>query len=180
MIVVEGPDGAGKTTLVKRLSEELGLEVMPRAVSKDAESLTKIDDYITAELAKGFGARLYDRFALISSPFYGSLPDPTFRGEMWNIDWLRMAHWKLNRINPVIIVCLPPLEEVLKNVHTGNDNRVVQQHIGAIYINYLNYLASQYNNTSVMHWDYTEPNYPRLQGLLAWAQGRGSQQERTH
>ena len=70
MIVVEGPDGSGKTTLVKRIMDsKLGseLELMPRAVSKDAKSLTKIDDYIEEELGKGFGMRLYDRFALISS-----------------------------------------------------------------------------------------------------------------
>ena len=179
MIIVEGPDGAGKTTLVKRLSEELGLEVMPRAVSKEAKSLTTIDDYITTELDKGFGARLYDRFALISGPFYGSLPDPTFKGLMWNLDWLTLAHFRLRQIDPAIIVCLPPLEEVLKNVHTGDDNRVVQQHIGAIYINYLNFLASHKFGTSVMHWDYTNPNHHRLQGLLTWAQGR-AEYERTH
>ena len=177
MIVVEGPDGAGKTTLVNRIMEEQtvvgsGLQLMPRAVTKDARSLTAIDDYIETELAKGFGLRLYDRFALLSSPCYAMLPNRTFAGRMFDAEWLRAQYHKLLGIDPVVIVCLPDMETVVANVSRGEDNRVVQSDIETIYINYLNYLASQVNNTSVMQWDYRNPNMNRLNNLLNWAKGR--------
>lgn len=173
MIIVEGPDGAGKTTLVQWILEETPqLELMPRAVSKEARSLTTIDDYIEAELAKGFGNRLYDRFALLSSPCYAMLPNRTFAGRMFDPEWLRAQYHKFLSLNPVIIVCLPSLDTVKKNIKVGDDNRVVQNDIETIYINYLNYLASQVKNTSVMQWDYENPNAVRLGNLLKWATGR--------
>ena len=175
MIVVEGPDGSGKTTLVKRIMEsKLGseLELMPRAVSKDAKSLTKIDDYIEEELGKGFGMRLYDRFALISSPCYAMLPDRTFTGRMFDPVWLRGQNDKLHQVDPVIIMCLPTLDTVVGNTRIGDDNRVVQNDIEAIYINYLSYWASHGSNTSMMLWDYHNPDQQRLDSLLQWAKGR--------
>jgi GTPase SAR1 family protein len=175
MIIVEGPDGAGKTTLVNRIMEEeqaSGLQLMPRAVSKQAQSLTQIDDYIEEELAKGFGLRLYDRFALLSSPCYAMLPNRTFAGRMFEAEWLRAQYHRFLTIDPVIIVCLPSLTTVRRNTHTGDDNLVVQKDIETIYINYLTYLASQVNNTSVMQWDYENPNEVRLGNLITWAKGR--------
>ena len=173
MIIVEGPDGAGKTTLIKRLMEEYPqLEVMPRAVSKEAKSLTQIDDYIEAELNKGFGLRLYDRFALLSSPCYAMLPNRTFAGRMFDAHWLRAMHYRLLALDPVVIVCLPSLATVVNNVQQGRDNLVVQNDIETIYINYLNYFASQVNNTSVMLWDYNYPEPSRLKTLMQWALGR--------
>ena len=64
MILVEGPDGAGKSTLVERLERDWGITREPRAVSKEAKALTPLGPYIEEELSKGFGMRLYDRFAL--------------------------------------------------------------------------------------------------------------------
>ncbi len=58
MIIVEGPDGAGKTTLVERIESEYGLTREPRAVSAGAEKLKPIGRYIEDELEKGFGMRL--------------------------------------------------------------------------------------------------------------------------
>ena len=177
VIVVEGPDGSGKTTLVKRIMEsKLGseLELMPRAVSKEAKSLTKIDDYIEEELGKGFGMRLYDRFALISSPCYAMLPDRTFTGRMFDPVWLRAHFDKMYQVDPVIIMCLPSLDTVVGNTRIGDDNRVVQEDIEAIYINYLSYWAAQgsTNGTSMMRWDYHNPDQQRLDNLLQWAKGR--------
>lgn len=175
MIIVEGPDGSGKTTLIKRIMEsDLGseLELMPRAVSKEAKSLTQIDDYIETELGKKFGMRLYDRFALISSPCYAMLPDRTFAGRMFDPVWLRAQFDKLHQVDPVIIMCLPSLDTVVGNTRIGDDNRVVQEDIEAIYINYLSFWASHGTNTSMMPWDYHNPDQKRLDNLLRWAKAR--------
>lgn len=180
MIVVEGPDGAGKTTLIAQLEADWGLTREPRAVSKDAKSLVPIDDYIEEELRKGFGFRLYDRFALISSPQYMSLPDRTFRGRMKDPEWLRIQHYRFAEIDPVVIVCLPSWETVKRNtavdVHDGLD---LTDQIETIYLNYLNWYAEHsHHSTSIMLYNYEDPNLFRLDALLRWAHARTHQEER--
>lgn len=175
MIIVEGPDGSGKTTLVELIEHETGLVRQPRAVSKEAKALVPIGDYIEQELYKGFGWRLYDRFALISSPAYAMLPNRTFVEPLTDLDWLKAKHHQFQKIDPLIIVCLPPLATVITNVMKGEDNLVVQRDIETIYINYLNFAASQVHNTSCMVWDYTSADSirsTRLKQLLQWAKGR--------
>jgi hypothetical protein len=180
MIIVEGPDGAGKSTLIGRIEKDWNLTREPRAVSKDAKSLVPIDDYIEQELRKGFGMRLYDRFALISSPQYMALPNRTFAGRMTDPDWLRDRHHRFAQIDPVIILCLPSWETVKKNtavdVHDGLD---LTNYIETIYLNYVNWYATYaHSSTSVMIWDYQKPDLLRLAALLRWADERCNGEER--
>ena len=178
MIIVEGPDGSGKTTLVKKLEKQLGITQQPRAVSSAAEKLKPIGDYVEEELAKGFGLRLYDRFALISSPMYVALPNPTFSEQMLDLVWLGSAWRRFRAIDPVVIVCLPELDEVAHNVLRDSTSQVVWPYWETIYWQYHNWLAMNLENTSVLHYNYTLDGQPRafqeqrLNGLLAWAQGR--------
>lgn len=173
MIILEGPDGSGKSTLAKRIAEEHGLTIEPRAVSKNAKSLVPIGEYIDQELHKGFGMRLYDRFALISSPAYAMLPNRTFVEPMTDLDWLKAAHHKFLKINPIIILCLPSLETVLGNTRLGvHDGLDLTAQIETIYINYLNFAATQVHNTSCMIWDYHKPHEVRLTYLMNWAKAR--------
>lgn len=173
MIIVEGPDGAGKTTLIERLEGQLGITREPRAVSSEAKSLVPIGHYIEDELRKGFGMRLYDRFALISSPMYMPLPNRTFRDEMLNQDWL-MAHWvKMTRIDPLIILCLPPMADVVRNVKRDPHNKAVWDYIETIYLSYHNwYCAHHPFNPSIILWDYTNPNHQLLSNGLNWVKAR--------
>lgn len=171
MIIVEGPDGAGKSTLVARLEQDWGMTREPKAVSSEAVSLRSIGPYVEEELGKGFGWRLYDRFALISSPMYIALPNRTFREEMLDLHWLRMQYVKMNKIDPVIIYCMPPVEVVRKNVWEGSDNNVVKDHIDNIYWNYHAFIARVFNS-SAMVWDYTKPDLLHLVALMKWANKR--------
>lgn len=171
MVIVEGPDGSGKSTLVKMLVEESGYELVPRSVTKEAKAMVDLSEYIVTELRKGFGPRIYDRFALISSPMYLSLPEPTFSGMMMDFTWLQYRHIDMDKIDPLVIFCLPPLEQVLKNVMAGDDNLVVQKQIEVIYWSYHAYAARHYS-TSHMVWDYTAPNRVRLGNLMKWAAAR--------
>lgn len=173
MIIVEGPDGSGKTTLIKRIEQELGITVEPRAVSKDAQALVPLDRWVELELAKGFGLRLYDRFALISAPRYLSLPDRTFRGDFTNVDWLSAVHYKMAKIDPLVILCLPSLDIVKANTKVDvHDGLNLEDQIETIYYSYLDWLASQVRNTSVMPWDYKNQDGGRLKNMLNWVKGR--------
>lgn len=182
MIIVEGPDGAGKTNLTKRLLTTFDdLELQPKAVSSAARSLVPIDDYIEAELDKGFGMRLYDRFALVSAPQYLTLPNRTFRGRMTDGPWLASQYNRFWKLDPVIFFCLPPLEEVWKNVQKEDtDNSVVanRETIENIYYAYLAFISQNFGRFpgSWMVWDYTQGDLPwsRVDALMRYARARVS------
>lgn len=172
MIIVEGPDGSGKSTLVSQIELDWGLVRERRAVSSAAESLVPIGEYIETELNRGFGMRLYDRFALISSPMYMMLPNRTFVFPMTDYDWLRAQYYKMKRLDPVIIYCLPPFEEVMANLEReDNSGGKVLANAEQIYLNYVAFAAREYSS-SIMVWDYTKPDTLRLANLIRWAQAR--------
>ena len=174
MIIVEGPDGSGKSTLVARLEEQLEIDREPRAVSSDARSLIPIGKYIETELRRGFGLRLYDRFALISSPRYMSLPNPTYRDELLDRVWLVRMSRLFTEVDPAIILCLPPYDVVQQNVVSDPTSEVMYNHLYQIYWGYHDWYCHQKAayNTSVLLWDYTNPDEKGLDGLIRWAQAR--------
>lgn len=173
MIIIEGMDGAGKTTLRDKIIADWEGEfvIQPRAVTSGAVSLVPIGKYIEAELDRGFGPRVYDRFALISSPMYLPLPDPTFVDPMTDVDWLRLQYHKMDKVDPAIIYCLPPLEVVLENLRNDPSSEVVLPYGKTIYNNYVAFIARHWS-TSCMVYDYTQPDLLRLSGLLNWASAR--------
>ena len=103
MVIIEGCDGSGKSTLIKRLLKDLDVELQPRVVNQDAEAMVDLQDWVSKDLQKGFGRRLYDRHRLISELIYG----PAIRGKMEpgfdDATWLTT---KLYRFYPVSALCL--------------------------------------------------------------------------
>lgn len=173
MIIVEGPDGGGKSNLVSRIEMDWSLKREPKAVTSAAESLFPMGQYIEDELDKGFGMRLYDRFALISSPMYLMLENRTFVDPLTNYEWLKIQYRRLKRLDPVIIYCLPPLSVVKENLRKDdNSGGKVRDHIEEIYYGYVAWYARDGFNTSTMVWDYTNPDLVHLAQLLRWADFR--------
>jgi len=173
VIIVEGPDGAGKSNLVSRIEADWSLQREPKAVTSDAQSLFPMGQYIEDELSKGFGMRLYDRFALISSPLYMMLENRTFVDPLTNPDWLKIQYKRLSRIDPVLIYCLPPLEVVKANLERDdNSGGKVLEHVEEIYYGYVAWYARDGYNSSSMVWDYTNPDLVHLAQLLRWADFR--------
>lgn len=138
MIIVEGPDGAGKTTLISQLIAEFELPVAPRVVSKQTNDLTDLQQWVDRNLSEGFQYTLFDRHRLISEFCYGPTLRPKQRPGFTDYLWV----WKSLRrlyedVQPVIIYCLPELATIKRNLENDPDNEVVRDHIEQIYAAYL-------------------------------------------
>lgn len=162
MFIVEGPDGAGKTTLIRRMQEELKFEVRPRACTSDnGVDPRTLREWVEHDLSRPVHDRgFYDRHPLISEPIYG----PIIRGHMADgfSDWVWMARTlaTFNAREPVIVFCLPPKELVLENVrdtHEATTDHLtgVLAHTEAIYEMYCFRAAQQAQHGDVLVWDYS-------------------------
>lgn len=158
MIIVEGPDGAGKTTLIKQLKERFGLEVAPRVVTKGAEAMVDLRVWVEENLEAGFQYQIFDRHRLISEYIYGPLlrkeQQPGFTDLTWSTV---MLHRLYTTVEPIVIYCLPPLEVVRANVLRDPENKVVAEHIDAMYAAYVHRIAldTVYRPFHTVVYDYT-------------------------
>lgn len=181
MLIVEGPDGGGKTSLITRMQERLGFEVMPRACTSDnGIDVKTLRDWVDRDLSlpvhhHGF----YDRHPLISEPIYG----PLIRGHMAegfsDVQWLSQRLAMLRNRQPLYVFCLPPLEVVVENIHHTHDLstkhlRGVHTHARALYELYILRAAieSATPYCRVWTWDYTSPDADQdFENLVEEAKG---------
>lgn len=142
MIIVEGPDGAGKSTLVTRLAKELKLPVADKVVASDTTALTDLAEWTVANVNKGFQPMIFDRHRLISEPIYGPILKPRQDEHFGDMSWLSQQLWMFYALKPIIIYALPDIRTVRENVmREDTDNAVVQDRIAAIYVAYVNRAA---------------------------------------
>lgn len=157
MIILEGPDGGGKTTLGKRLSADLGLPMHKRA----SDSITgpvvdlyawTVDDITTWHHQP---LSLYDRHPLTSEHIYG----PAVRGktrpgfEMLNpqISYMR----RYLRRHAMVIICLPSFDVVKTNVASEIEQMPgVVENIDHIYESYRMMLHIWPLDSQICRYDY--------------------------
>jgi hypothetical protein len=138
VIIVEGPDGGGKSTLVQTLSQELNFPVAERVVGSDTKPLTDIVKWTENNVSQGFQLVIFDRHRLISEPIYSPFRDGEPPASFLDISWLGDMMWRFYQCKPIIIYALPPLEVVRANVFDpSNDNAYVAEWINHIYAGYL-------------------------------------------
>lgn len=170
-VVVEGPDGAGKSTVVKYLSTITDTPVarrisdsirgvrgkdLARYVDGDMGQWTNNASADTSLHAQAWRSttpsRIYDRYPLISEPIYGlhvrKAPQPAFM-----TFWYREAWKKFLALDPLVIWCLPPYDEVVKHVHPDRDMDGVWSNILPLYRAYW-IAAMSFPGTSIVY-DYT-------------------------
>lgn len=156
MIVVEGPDGAGKTTLIEALQERFDLPVAPRVVTKDTIAMVDLRQWVDHNLDEGFQHTIFDRHRLISEPIYGPVlrveQEPGFN----QLSWMAPRIRRFYDLEPIIIYCLPPLDVVRANVTDDPDNTYVAEFIEPIYSAYVTRAAIDkcYSPGMTLVWDY--------------------------
>lgn len=115
MFIVEGPDGSGKSTFAKELSEKSGLEIHswdgPPKTKKEFEIRLNTSKYLFDKLI------IQDRSPWISEPIYGFLE----RNEQPWLSWSDSLQI-LSQSRVTVIYCRPPNFVILNNCH--NDLKI--------------------------------------------------------
>lgn len=129
MIIIEGPDGGGKSTLVKRLHKDLGIELSKNSTLSKAErndpsyrepNAVRVRTYkgLLREVAGRKPPLIYDRF------FFSELIYSEAYGRAIAFNWSEQVHIGrcLNAFKCPVVFCVPPLEDVLKlNLKTDEE-----------------------------------------------------------
>lgn len=157
MIIVEGPDGAGKTTLIKRLAKGLNLKISRRVVDRDTRPMTDLRKWVECEGLSRSWTTILDRHRLISEPIYGPIMGRDPGSDFYDLDWLRNVTDKFHNMQNLLVWCMPPLEVVLSNVCNDPDNQAVVGHIVDIYHAYVA-MCAQYTQSASwqVYYDYTK------------------------
>jgi DNA polymerase III delta prime subunit len=116
VVIIEGPDGCGKTTLAHRLERECGLEYAryPGISSSKGSTDTGVVLWWKLQLDKAHeNNRVYDRCFYISEQVYQMvMPE---RMLMLGGEAMIGGIADVWQVNPLIIFCLPPKEVFEKN-----------------------------------------------------------------
>jgi thymidylate kinase len=152
VIIVEGPDGAGKTTLVEHLAGEFNIKVGERGVA-DRDKLytvTRSDTYNALGLAVrgNLDAKIWDRLffsEMVYAPVVGRECEFSTEEQIF-------VRRILTCLGCPIIVCLPPWEVVKANVAGSKQMDGVEENLKHIYAAYQRVCEGM---PWVMFYDYT-------------------------
>lgn len=154
MIVIEGMDNTGKSSLMSRLCDEYGLEGYHSPGFKDYDLVVS---WVLEAFNKDRGIPIiYDRFPLISEAVYG----PTLRGKnLFNGSPLgiRLQERFRVEVKPLIIFCNPSTEVVEKWNEREQMRGVVENHKALLdaYVLLMDSLKPHY---SIVTFNYANPD----------------------
>ena len=127
--LIEGPDGAGKTTLVRDVIKAKGAIPLPRnCTSLEGPKTDSLEKYLRwtvnefPRMARDYQLYVLDRHPCISELIYG----PALRGhaEMGNSPSLFWRAFSTLKQNADVIYCLPPWEDVQANLRASSEGQM--------------------------------------------------------
>jgi hypothetical protein len=164
MIVVEGCDGTGKTTLVNQLLEDLSLfQGTRRTENRDEIQYTTRPDTYSAlgDAVAGDGPpRVWDRLGIFSDPIYSRVMNREchFRHEE-----LMLCTGILKVLSCPIIICHVPLDIAQENSEATHQMGGVNENLPHIHGQYEGLYMSLTDWTNVHRYDYrVEKAYDEL------------------
>ena len=169
MILFEGPDGAGKTSLINRLVSELKLPRAGRACTSEGGPVDDLFAWAWVDINSWRDQtfiKAYDRHPLVSEYVYG----PVIRGQAAEGFHSQAAAdmRKYLEAHTFTVFCMPPLDVIETNLRVSKQMRGVDEHIEEIYMAYMKMIPNW--KGPFMIWDYTAHNshliYKSLVGIL--------------
>ena len=132
-IILEGPDGAGKTTLASDLQGHFPeMEMHPRFCTSRGGPIENLAEAVYRDTRGTPSHYIYDRHPVISDYVYNAaIPGRFFSPEFLSAPMGRIRE----RIaqTSLVIWCLPPLENVVHNIHEEEQMSGVHGNIRKIY-----------------------------------------------
>jgi hypothetical protein len=173
LIIVEGPDGAGKSTLVEEICNHFDLQERQHEGNKsrdDMYKLTRARTYtgLAAAVENDTGQPLiYDRF-YFSEIVYGPLQRD---GKVqFSTQEQYMIEAILKALSCPIIFCLPDLDAVIENIRASEQMKGVLGIAENLYERYSGiYWSMHYRDLqpTVMRYDYQAPhNKPEIMTMI--------------
>lgn len=133
MIIVEGMDGSGKSTLIPKLSKDLQLEVASRAVTPEEGPLPGLVKWFWKHVEDPSPEVLiYDRFPAFSDPIYAGV-----LGRGRKIGPAQVLAFRM-RVDPFVILCDPGIQTVRTNVLKSPQMPGVAKNVEKLYTQYKN------------------------------------------
>ena len=160
MLVFEGPDNSGKTTLASYVSHELGIPLYH--FGKPPKNVKDLEQRIEF-LLNNHDQYIFDRIPLVSEPVYSVLRDHN----MMNLLSGEAEYYTIFReLNPLLIYCRPPTEVILEG-HVGKPDEdlvhvfMVEENARLLIKRYDAVMSSEYMPP---HWryDYTTQEHDVL------------------
>jgi thymidylate kinase len=159
MIIVEGPDGAGKTTLVRQLVHEFAELKIGLRGTDNRDFLWKVTVHDTMKALSDFALshgkiNIWDRL-FYSELVYAPLGMPPRKVEFNEAQQMHIRRIIDSADFPVIL-CLPPKQVVIENIlEERHQMEGVREKAGAIYDAYHRLWSEQVFPERTMLYDYT-------------------------
>jgi hypothetical protein len=166
-VIIEGPDGAGKSTLVSDVLSQLGFRQAPRASSSLGGPVANLAAWTVDDINAMTGrweSHVYDRHPVISEPVYGPVVRGLARPGFDSVPWLqtrRLAMYGRTRV----VWCMPPMVEVVRNVRASMDNQMDGVVAGIEQIYHAYEIAAKRWGGMAIRYDYTQDT---LGDVLDW------------
>lgn len=157
MIIIEGCDGTGKTTLLMRLHKDLGIPIHERASSSKEGPRADLYEWAMRDVGtwRDQVMAVYDRHPFISEYIYGPIVRGHVDERFYSIDALRTTrHFAMNAM---VILCDPGDDEVKHNL-AGEGvqmDGVIENH--RLILQSYRSLMHYWPGSWVKSWDYTRP-----------------------
>jgi thymidylate kinase len=160
LVILEGPDGAGKTTLGQELHARLGVHITNHGPYKGEAQIWR--HYFESMLPAYSGVRdvILDR-CWIAEPIYGKV----YRGGLNRIEpWqLRILEYVADNCKLRVVLCLPPVTECIRNFNSRREMEMLdnEAQLVAVYNEYAEAWKKLSAWAEVIRYDYTRDDAER-------------------